>query len=126
MLNFKLYIYVGIVFIILLITASSLSYYMGRSDGKLIVERKVNEENIKALRQNSIELVEQQQVFNESVTALNNALSKHSQTVKIIQTNTLKEIEKPMYREVVPESGYQLIMDSAIALNEKRVSVVVK
>ncbi len=126
MLNFKLYIYVGIVFIILLITASSLSYYMGRSDGKLIVERKVNEENIKALRQNSIELVEQQQVFNESVTALNNALSKHSQTVKIIQTNTLKEIEKPMYREVVPESGYQLIMDSAIALNDKRVSVVVK
>ena len=80
------------------------------------------EATVTKLEDHAKELATQQAEFNDSVTALNTSLTENNKTVKIITTNTEREIEKPVYHTtVVPASGMQLLADNATELNAKRI-----
>lgn len=120
------YIYIGAASLLLLVGTNTATYYMANSigfeQGEASVKTKLLEASISDLKNHTIALTEQQKAFNEGVAKLNKDLADHSQTVKIIQTNTEKEIEKPVYIDIcIPSSGVQLITDSARTFNTKRV-----
>lgn len=127
MLELKTIIYGGLISIATLITTSVSFYYIGKTAGfdagQNHVEKQLLEKNIVDLRQQTIDLVENQKIFNDGVAKLNKELSEHAQTVKIINTNTEKELEKIVYRDtIIPSTGVQLIADNAKALNANRIS----
>ena len=96
--------------------------YVWYVKGKSSVDKDNLTNTINQINTHQQELSKQQETFNKNVDNLNNTLSTHAQTVKIITNNTEREIEKTVYRDtVVPSSGMQLLADNASALNAKRV-----
>lgn len=88
-----------------------------------IMRADILENTVDQLQDHAKELAKQQASFNDSVVELNKRLSTHSQTVKIINNNVEREIEKLVYRNIlVPASGMYLIADNANILNSNRVS----
>lgn len=111
-----------LVVVIVLIGTHAGVWYFGYQKGKDSYKAGVLEATVETLINNAKDLADQQARFNDSVTQLNNRLDEHGQTVKIINTNMEKELEKAAYRNTsIPDSGMQLLTNNANALNSKRV-----
>lgn len=107
--------------IIVLSLAGWGAYFYGYDKGYASYETKNLKATIEALEKNAETLLAQQARFNESISALNTRLDNQKQTVKVITTNTEREISKPVYTEtVVPDTGIQLMIDNANKLNAIR------
>lgn len=110
--------------ILLLITTHVVVGYVWYEKGINSSDRKILTETVKQLETHQADLAKQQNEFNKSVEDLNKKLDSHTQTVKIINTNTEHEIAKIVYRDtLVPDTGMQLLADNASALNAKRVPI---
>lgn len=95
--------------------------YVSYEKGYQAKEREDLQTIVNTLNGKISDLVAQQEIFNNNVKALNMTLANHSQTVKIINTVTEKEIEKPVYRDTpVPATGMQLLSNNATSLNSAR------
>lgn len=120
------YIYIGVGTLLVLALSNFATYNVAKStgfdQGKASVTAQLLEKNLEQLKNHSIALADQQKAFNDGVSKLNQQLADHSQTTKIIHTNTEKEIAKPLYIDVcIPSSGVQLITEATRTLNSKRV-----
>lgn len=119
------YIYIGVGTLLVLALSNFATYNVAKStgfdQGKASVTTQLLEKNLEQLKNHSIALADQQKAFNDGVSKLNQQLTDHSQTTKIIHTNTEKEILKPIYLEVCfPSSGVKLLSETAQTLNSKR------